>query len=219
MSSAKSYKWQGSQVQVLTGFSADSPSHPITGITQANPAVVTSNSHGLADGDVIKISGVAGMIEVNDEAFIVQVVDPNSFQLVDIDSTNYGAYVSAGGFDEGEFSNMCELTSYNRQGAASAEIPTRSLCSVAEEFEVDIPNFGTTQLDFKFAPRTAIQQALTEFYESQETMAVKVILPKSGGEMVQLGFVQQTSEQAGNGTIWTGSMTIRNTGRRYDVEA
>lgn len=219
MSTSKSFKWQGSQIQVLTGFSTDSPSHAISAITQANPAVVTSNAHGLDDGDVIKIGGVAGMIEVNDEAFIAEVVDVNSFRLVDVDSTAYGAYVSAGGFDVAEFSNMCELTNYNRQGAASAEMPTRSLCSVAEEFELDIPNFGTTQIDFKFAPRTAIQVALEAFYRSQETMAIKVTLPKSGGEMVQLGFVQQTSETAGNGTIWTASATIRNTGQRYDVEA
>lgn len=219
MASGKSFKWHGSEVGVLTGFSADSPSHAISNITQANPAVVTSSTHGLADGDVIKIVGVAGMVEVNDELFIVEVVDANDFRLVDTDSTGYGAYVSAGGFDEGEFSNFCELTNYNRQGGSSPEIPTTSLCSVAQEYEIDLPDFGTTQIDFKFAPRTAIQTALEEFYRSTEKMALKVTLPNSGGVMVQLGFVQQKSEQAGNGSIWTASATIRNTGARYDVEA
>lgn len=219
MPSGKSFKFHGSTIQLLTGFSSDSPSHAISNITQANPAVVTSTTHGLADGDVILIDGVAGMIEVNDEAFIVEVVDANSFRLVDVDSTGYGAYVSAGGFDEAEFSNFCELTNYNRQGGSSPEMPTTSLCSTAQEYELDLPDFGTTQIDFKFAPRTAIQVALEEFYRSQEKMAVKVTLPNSGGVMVQLGFVQQKSEQAGNGTIWTASATIRNTGPRYDVEA
>jgi hypothetical protein len=220
MPSSKSFKFHGSSIQLLTGFSSDSPSHAITAITQANPAVVTSATHGLSDGDVIKIDGVAGMVEVNDEAFIVEVVDANSFQLVDTDSTGYGAYVSAGGFDVGEFSNMCELTNYNRQGGTSAEIPTTSLCSVAQEYEIDLPDFGTTQIDFKFAPRTAIQEALEVFYRPpQDKMALKITLPNSGGEMVQLGFVQQKSEQAGTGTIWTASATIRNTGPRYDVEA
>lgn len=219
MASGKSFKFHGSTIQLMTGFSSDSPSHAISGITQANPAVVSSTSHGLEDGDVIKIQGVAGMVEVNDELFIVEVVDANSFRLVDTDSTGYGAYVSAGGFDEAEFSNFCELTNYNRQGGSSAEMPTTSLCSTAQEYELDLPDFGTTQLDFKFAPRTAIQLALEEFYRSQDKMAVKVTLPNSGGVMVQLGFVQQKSEQAGNGAIWTASATLRNTGPRYDVEA
>lgn len=35
--------------------------------------------------------------------------------------------------------------------------------------------------------------------------------------MVQLGFVQQTSESASNGGLWTGSMTVRNTGQRIDI--
>jgi hypothetical protein len=35
----------------------------ITGITQANPAVVTSNSHGYSNGDEIKITSVVGMTD------------------------------------------------------------------------------------------------------------------------------------------------------------
>lgn len=219
MPSSKSLKFHGSAVGLMTGLSADSPSHAISAITQANPAVVTSTSHGLSDGDVIKIVGVAGMVEVNDELFIVSPVDANSFRLVDTNSTDYGAYVSAGGFDEAEFSNFCALTNYNRQGGSSPEIPTTSLCSTAQEYELDLPDFGTTQLDYKFSPSDAIQTALQGFYESQEKMAVKVTLPNDNGVLVQIGFVQQMSEQAGNGGIWTASMTVRNTGKRYLVEA
>ena len=40
-------------------------SKTITGITQANPAVVTSNSHGYANGQEVYIVGVVGMTEVN----------------------------------------------------------------------------------------------------------------------------------------------------------
>ena len=219
MSSGKTFKFQGSEIAVLTGFSEDSPSKGITGITNANPAVVSSASHGLADGDPIKIGGVGGMTEVNDEVFIVNVLTSGTFELVGVDATGYGTYVSAGSFDKGVMSNFCELTNYNRQGGTSPEIPSTSLCSTAQEFEIGLPDFGTTQIDYKFAPRTAIQEAVQDFYKSGDKMAVKVTLPKNGGVMVQLGFIQQTSETAGNGGIWTGSMTIRNTGNRFDVAA
>ena len=43
----------------------------ITAITAANPAVVTSNSHGYSNGDFVIISGVVGMTEVNNKTFKV----------------------------------------------------------------------------------------------------------------------------------------------------
>ena len=73
----------------------------ITGITQANPAVVTSNSHGYSNGDEIKITSVVGMTEVNNKRFLVAGVTTNTFQLTDkdgdnINSSGYTAYSSAG---------------------------------------------------------------------------------------------------------------------------
>ena len=73
----------------------------ITGITQANPAVVTSNSHGYSNGDEIKITSVVGMTEVNNKRFLVAGATTNTFQLTDkdgdnINSSGYTAYSSAG---------------------------------------------------------------------------------------------------------------------------
>jgi Ubiquitin-activating enzyme E1 FCCH domain len=213
------YKFHGAQIKVLVGYAAESPSVAITGITKANPAVVTySGADVIAEGDVVKITNVGGMTEVNDQVFIVGTVNTgsNTFELADTDSTGYGTYTSGGQFDVGEFSTLCELTNYNRQGGTSPEISATSACSTAQEYEIGLPDFGTTQIDFNFAPRTTVQGALHAFYLSGDVTAVKVILPKSGGNLVQLGFVQQESETAGVGGIFTASATIRNTGNRYD---
>ena len=37
----------------------------ITGITQANPGVITSNSHGYSNGDEVFIDSIVGMTELN----------------------------------------------------------------------------------------------------------------------------------------------------------
>ena len=72
----------------------------ITGITQANPAVVTVSSIGtLVNGDKIVIQNVTGMTEVNFDGsniYTVAGIAGSTFQLQGIDSTAYGAY-SAGG--------------------------------------------------------------------------------------------------------------------------
>lgn len=68
----------------------------ITGISQANPAVVQSSNHGLSSSDPIYISDVLGMTEVNNLVFTITVIDANSFSLDGIDSSAYTAYVSSG---------------------------------------------------------------------------------------------------------------------------
>ena len=73
----------------------------ITGITQANPAVVTASSHGYSNGDEVLISGVSGMTEVNGKRFLVADKTTNTFELqdkdgVDINSTGFTAYSSGG---------------------------------------------------------------------------------------------------------------------------
>ena len=79
-----------------------SPQTTITGITQANPAVVTvSSAAGLTNGMFIAITGVVGMTEVNNLRFKIANLSGTTFDLqdeagVDIDSTGYTAYSSGG---------------------------------------------------------------------------------------------------------------------------
>lgn len=73
----------------------------ITGITQANPAVVTIAGHGLSNGQEVFITGVAGMTQVNVRNFKVANVTANTFELqymngTNVNSTGFGAYTSGG---------------------------------------------------------------------------------------------------------------------------
>jgi hypothetical protein len=68
----------------------------ISGITQANPAVVTSTSHGLATGAEIEITGVVGMTEVNGNTYRITAIDADTFRLEGTDSTGFTAYTSGG---------------------------------------------------------------------------------------------------------------------------
>jgi hypothetical protein len=68
----------------------------ITGVTQANPAVVTSAAHPYVDLDEIEISGIVGMTELNGRRFRVNVLTASTYELIGEDSTNHTAYVSGG---------------------------------------------------------------------------------------------------------------------------
>lgn len=68
----------------------------ITGATQANPVVITSNAHGFANGDTIYIESVGGMTQLNGNHYVVANQAANTFELSGINGTGYGAYTSGG---------------------------------------------------------------------------------------------------------------------------
>lgn len=75
----------------------------ITDISQTNPAVVTySGADNYANGDEVEISGVVGMVEVNNRRFTVANVNTgaNTFELAGVNAVGYTAYSSGGTVSE-----------------------------------------------------------------------------------------------------------------------
>lgn len=81
----------------------------ISGITRANPAVVTSNNHGFSNGDRVWISNVGGMSQVNNKVFTVANSAANTFQLQSTNSGKYSKY-SNGGVIRKCLNTNCEVT-------------------------------------------------------------------------------------------------------------
>ena len=79
-------------------------SKAISGITKANPGVVTTTDvHGLTDGQAVTITDVVGMTEVNGNQYYANVITSNTFALysdsaltVTVDTTAFTTYVSDG---------------------------------------------------------------------------------------------------------------------------
>jgi hypothetical protein len=77
----------------------------ITGITNANPAVVTTAAHGYVTGEEVFIQGVVGMTEVNNKRFKIGTTTATTFELLNqwdsanVDSTAFGTYTSGGTAD------------------------------------------------------------------------------------------------------------------------
>ena len=68
----------------------------ISGATLADPVVVTATSHGFVNGDVVYITDVVGMRELNTNIYKVANKTDHTFELENIDGTTYTAYVSGG---------------------------------------------------------------------------------------------------------------------------
>jgi hypothetical protein len=88
-------------VRLDCSLTLDSPI-TVTGITKANPPVITAVAHGLVDGDQIKIDNVAGMTQLNGNSYLVAGSDAaNTFHLhtlagANVDASAYSTYISGG---------------------------------------------------------------------------------------------------------------------------
>lgn len=70
----------------------------ITAITNANPGVVTAAGHGLSNNDIITMSNIDGMEEVNGVEYRVLNVTSTTFSLAtlagaDVDTSSYGVFI------------------------------------------------------------------------------------------------------------------------------
>jgi hypothetical protein len=91
--------YQGSTFsEVLRWESSKKIYKPITGITQAAPAVVTCAAHGVPDGWRVKITNVGGMTDINstDTYHIATKLTADTIELNAINSLGYKAYTSGG---------------------------------------------------------------------------------------------------------------------------
>lgn len=208
------YKFIGTTIQIGTGYTGVSPTPAVSAISLTNPAVVTTtDAHGLVQGDVAKISGVVGATQFNDNLYAVDDYNTLNFALAGEDNSNGDAYTSGGLVDKVSFSTFCELTGMNQQGAGANQQDVSTVCSTAKEFEQGLSDSGTLSLDFNFAPNTTVQTALRARESDGDQIAVKVVLPNSGGTIIMIGTVQQTSFQGQvNDAIWKGSAQMKLSG-------
>ena len=93
----------------------------ISGVTKANPAVVTSNGHGYSNGEEIYLTGVVGMTELNGKNYKVASVSTNTFSLQDMTSTNV---------------NSSAFTTYGSAGTAQRVYTITTPYLTAELFQV-----------------------------------------------------------------------------------
>ena len=151
----------------------------ITAITKANPGVVTSNSHGFANGDTVVISGVVGMTQVNGKRFKVASVATNTFQLQDIDgnnvnTTSYTAYTSGGIANRVYTLTTTYLTAdlFNIKYAQSADV--MYLChpdySVKKLSRTGHTSWTITEVDFTDGPYLDDNITTTTFGMSSHTV-------------------------------------------------
>ena len=126
----------------------------ITKATKANPVVITAKAHGFANNDIVYITGVKGMTQLNGKPYTVKNKTTNTFELYSvvangsatkINGSGYSTYSSGG--DAYCTKDRCEYRQFFNPSSQS-RVFLKSKC-VAERtgtaaYNDDAPNTAST---------------------------------------------------------------------------
>lgn len=137
-----------SQNALLSVSTAEAAADNITAITAANPPVVTCGTHGISNGDLIRIDSVGGMTQVNGRAFIAANVAATTLELKGVDGSGYTAYTSGGTVIEtSTLTAIGEVASVSGFDGEADEIDVTHLRSTAKEYLIGLQDFGNVTLE------------------------------------------------------------------------
>ena len=177
----------------------------ISGITAANPAVVTATSHGYSDGDDVWIADIVGMTRLNGRRFTVANKTTNTFQLTGENSTSYTAW-SSGGTASKTYQITTTYTSaelYDLQFTQSADVmyivhpdhPPAKLSRTAHT------TWTLADVDFTNGPYLDTNTTATTISTSAHTVGTGITMTASASTFAATDVGRQVRFRDGDGVI------------------
>lgn len=198
-------------------------SKSITGITNANPGVVTVASHGYSNGDDVYIQSVVGMTQVNARFFRVSNATTNTFELTDyqgdpVDTSMFSSYASGGSVARvyTVATPWTEDLLFSLNFAQNKDVMT---IATDTKYPMDITrtahdNWTVTQFDNKEGPFAELNLTATTVYASAATGSGVTLTASSGifsADMVgELFYIEQGPDDTTD--RWEVSKSIGSTG-------
>ena len=174
----------GNLYEVSLGMTCIAASKTLTGATQANPCAITIVGHGYTTGDVVMITSVGGMTQLNDKLYAITVTSPDAFTLDGIDSSGYSAWTTGGSVTKGAFYVAKEATAMKSfTGGNTLATDHWGATGVAAMMEALTPAFATASGANGFARRygSTTNQVLEEETSGNAWLLTGLGLPKAGG--------------------------------------
>lgn len=184
----------------------------ITAITKANPGVFTSSAHGFTNGQVIGISGVVGMVEVNGKYGVVVASTTNTFSIAGLDTTNATTYTSGGSATPSQVT-VGNFKAVPMPGGQKSELEVTNLASTSKEFIAGLRDNGQATISFDIDQDDQGQQVIRSSFAASGSVASPFLftLPNSKTRSFN-AFCLNYGEQNGVDQVFTGSATLRITG-------
>ncbi len=177
----------GSYAASVRGAITPSRTVSITGATKSNPVVITTAAnHGFKTDDIVYISGVSGMGQINNMGFKVTYKSANSFSI-GVDGTRYGSYSGSGTV----YSTClgCQYYGFTSAGGSVMAFPVSTCVSErTTNAYTDAPP-STTALGYNYsAPGSCIDDTIIPLSTNRSALHALVDgLSASGGTAGHIG--------------------------------
>lgn len=181
----------------------------VSAVTQANPGVATSTSHGLSDGAVGYLDAVAGMVNIDGMAIRIDNPATNTFELQGVDTTDYPAFTAGSFYPVTAWSTLARASAYSIGGGEADSLDdTLLLNTIRQERNgmlaaqsVSIPIKSLTSDDEAIG---LIRAAAI----SQDYLVFRITL-SDGSMRVFRGQPSMPGEDVQQGQIGTGSISVK----------
>lgn len=172
-----------------------------TGLTKAAPGVVTDAAHGLADGDAGYWAITGGMVELDQQAFIVDNKTTDTFEMPGFETTNYSTFAAASSsyYMAATWGTVSEAAGYSVGGGAAAALDdtrltdtkTRNIAGLLAPQDVTIDvrsgEVDGAAMQFLAAKARANVPVLVKISKGSQVLRVAYGTPSLPGESLTAG--------------------------------
>lgn len=177
---------EGSRFQFATTFAA---AKTISALSNANPAVATSTSHGYTTDDEILLT--SGWEDANGSIYKVTTIDANSFSIQGLNTTSTTLFPAGTGIGSAqEVSSFTDIPQVLTISSGGGDARYTDVQLLASRNAIKIPtgfNATTTTLTLAHDPSLAAYQAMIDISRTNELVGFKVI--GSGGTEYGYGYM------------------------------
>ena len=186
--------WSNVQIAVQSALAA---ADTITGITKANPGVVTSATHGLANGDYVYLT-VSGMHQLNGRVARVANQTTNTFELEGIDSSLFDTFTSGTAEAITFGTSITTATTVSASGGGFDMIDITTIHDNAKKEMPGLPAASTFTFENIWDVADSGLIAMKNASDAQAKRAFKFTFGSGGQIMVFAGYVGANLLPGGN---------------------
>jgi hypothetical protein len=175
----------------------------ITGITKADPGVVTSAGHGLSNGAYIYLN-IDGMHQLDERVFRVCNIATDTFQLEEVsggtgtDTSAYDTFTSGSAYALTFGTSITTAVDMNVSGGNFDMIDTTTIHQNQKSQVPGLSNAMSFEFNNIWDPTDAGQVAMKSASDAQAVRAFKFTFGTGGKIMVFSGYVGFTGAPAGS---------------------
>ncbi len=180
----------------------------VTAVTLASPGVATSTSHGLANKSIGYFLGVTGMVQLEGQAVRVAGSATNTFNLEDIDTTDYSAFTAGNFYPVTAWSSVGNASGINVGGGEGDTQDITVLADVVKKLQYGLLAAQTVTVNLK--TETISSEAIgivRAAARSLDDLVFRVTFA-DGNVLVFRGTPSQPGTQLDTGGIGTGSFGV-----------